>query len=157
MTKTIKSKKYGEFVINFDDENEQLYSNHNWRIFKCGNVVYVVANDLKKKGGLLYFHRIVVNATKGQIVDHINGDGCDNRKENLRICTNQQNVFNGRKCNKETSSQYKGVNWDKEKKRWRATIRSKIVGRFKTEVEAALCYNKFAQIEFGQYARLNEI
>lgn len=70
------------------------------------------------------------------VIDHINGDGLDNTRENLRICTQGQNNRN-RKASKNGTSKYLGVSWDKDKKRWRCQIRTngkaKKLGRFRTD------------------------
>jgi hypothetical protein len=78
---------------------------------------YVGAN----KCSMLSMHRVVVNAPKGTVVDHINGDSLDNRKENLRICTNAENVRNSPKHSNNTSG-YKGVIWAKREQKWCAQI-----------------------------------
>ena len=91
-------------------------------------------------------------------IDHINGDKLDNRKENLRLATNQQNSMN-RKPHKNSSSKYKGVYWSKRENKWIAQIvinkKNKYIGRYQDEKEAALAYDKAAREHFGEYAKLN--
>lgn len=98
---------------------------------------------------------------EGLIVDHINGNKLDNRKENLRFVTPQQNVHNKRKTIQDTSSKYKGVSWNKRRKGWLAYImvngKREVIGLFSNEESAANAYNHYAKKYFGEYARLNDV
>jgi hypothetical protein len=115
-------------------------------------------------------HRLIMNAKPGDVVDHINGNPLDNRKENLRLVTNQQNSWNSRGAKtfngKPTSSRFKGVykkickyRGEPRYEYWVAKIgyngREYTVGHFNDEVEAACMYDLAAQNYFGDYARLN--
>jgi hypothetical protein len=103
-------------------------------------------------------HRVILNAPKGLMVDHINHDTLDNRKENLRIVTNQQNTFNQKLKNH--SSKYKGVTWNSNSEKWCARIRHNkpiYLGLFKDEKEAGMAYNEGAKKYFGEFALLNDI
>jgi hypothetical protein len=104
---------------------------------------------------------LIMPPPPGMIVDHINCDGLDNRKANLRICTQGDNMHNTRKYTKPTSSQYKGVYWKKADRRWAAQIGlggARIaLGLFRSEEAAAAAYNEAATEHYGEYARLNEI
>lgn len=92
------------------------------------------------------------------MVDHINGNGLDNRKENLRICNNSQNHQNIPKRIGITSSKYKGVT--KRKNGWEANIafnnKRKYLGNFKTEIEAAIAYNNAAIQFHKEFANINK-
>ena len=103
-------------------------------------------------------HREIMNAPQGLFVDHINHNGLDNRKDNLRIVTPQQNSWNKR-SGKIGSSKYKGVSWDKKKQKWQVGIRisnkSEYLGRFEDEKEAAAVYDAAARKRCGEYAFLN--
>ena len=105
-------------------------------------------------------HRVITNAAKGCLVDHANGDGLDNRRANLRICTPAENLLNRRKT-LGTSSRYKGVSWNKQKQKWVAYIhRHKDyihLGSHDSECEAARVYDEAAQREFGPLALLNGV
>lgn len=108
----------------------------------------------------LRMHRIILAAPKGLFVDHRNGDGLDNRKANLRLCTNAQNQAN-RKKNANSRSSFKGVSWRKAKQQWHAQImlsKKKIhLGFFGSEIEAAAAYDRAALRLFGAFAHVNTI
>ena len=93
-------------------------------------------------------------------VDHRLHDGLNNQKYNLRICTHRQNMANSR-ANKNTSSRFKGVTWDKTRDRWKAQIcKDKInrcIGYFHEEVAAAQAYNFMAHELFGEFAYYNDV
>ncbi len=95
---------------------------------------------------------------KGFCIDHINGNGLDCRRCNLRYCTISENNAN-RMSRKGSSSQFKGVTYDKSRGRWNAAIeidgKSKAIGRFLNETDAAKAYDAEAYKKYGQYARLN--
>ncbi len=101
-------------------------------------------------------HRFIMNPPADMVVDHINHNGLDNRRSNLRVCTTTQNIRNSLP-NK--GKKYKGVSFIKAKKRFRASIRYQgnrsIIGSFKDEVTAAKAYDKKAKELFKEYAYLN--
>ena len=95
-------------------------------------------------------HRLIMNAPVGLQVDHINGNTLDNRRENLRLCTIQQNALNRRR--KTTSrSPYKGVTWDKSRRNWKAILGRKHLGAFKSPEEAKACHDKAARNAYGEF------
>jgi hypothetical protein len=106
----------------------------------------------------LRMHRLIMQPRPDQVVDHINGDGLDNRRANLRICTQAENARNRRKGT--GTSRYKGVSLAKGRtKPWRAQIRVgdqvRNLGYFADEGEAARAYDAAASQLFGDFARLN--
>ena len=108
----------------------------------------------------LHMHRHILKVPDHLFIDHINHDGLDNRKANLRPATAAQNGQNRAKYRKGTySSQYKGVSWQKSKSRWRATIqingRTEILGSFSSQVRAANAYDRSAKKYHGEFAALN--
>lgn len=93
---------------------------------------------------------------KGEIVDHIDRDGLNNRRENLRLATRSENGRN-QKCRSDNTSGYKGVHWHKGTRKWIAQIRlngkAKHLGLFKTPEEAHVAYQEAAKELFGEFAR----
>lgn len=107
-------------------------------------------------------HRTILGAPRGVRVDHVNGDGLDNRRANLRLAGNTGNARNRAKSTtRPTSSRFKGVTWEARRLRWMAyiTVNNRFVwlGRFTDEVEAARAYDSAAQERFGEFARLNGV
>jgi hypothetical protein len=110
-------------------------------------------------GKTLWLHHAVLGVPGHVHIDHKDGNGFDNRKDNLRLADNSLNHANIGKMKKATTSQYKGVHWRKERKRWSAEIkvlykRHKL-GCYATEQEAALAYDSAALQHFGEFARPN--
>ena len=104
--------------------------------------------------------RFILNTPKGKHTDHINHDTLDNRKCNLRICTVAQNSFN-RKLSVRNTSGYKGVSWNKELKKWYASIKfqykSYSLGLFSNKIDATIAYNMAAKKYFGEFAYINPL
>lgn len=104
----------------------------------------------------LYLHRFILDAKPGEIVDHINSDGLDNRKANLRIVTARQNVMNSKP---KGGRQLKGVKVDPVRNAFAARIaingRDKYLGLYATATEAARAYDEAARVHFGEFAKLN--
>lgn len=130
-----------------------------WYAQKCGNKYYARHKERYPEGmKIISMHRLIMNAKPGQKIDHINGNSCDNRVDNMRFCTDSQNFQNSRK-RKGCSSKYKGV--FKSGRKWRSQIcipgtsKSMSIGNFETEKEAALAYDEKAKELFGEFARLN--
>lgn len=105
-------------------------------------------------------HNQIMNPPKGMEVDHINGNGLDNRKCNLRICKHQNNTWN-RKPVTGSSSKYKGVSFHRPGNYWKAYIKineqQKHIGCFLSEEEAAIAYNMVARVLHGEFAKLNPV
>jgi len=116
--------------------------------------------DGKKRYTKTRLHWFVLRfeGKKGYVVDHINGNTFDNRKENLRICTVAENSRN-QKLNKRNKTGYKGVCAVKRVNGYKAEIKLNYkvrhLGYFKCPKEAAKAYNKAAIELFGEFARLN--
>lgn len=106
------------------------------------------------QGKTIRMHRLVVGAEPRQIVDHINRNRLDNRRENLRVVDQQTNAINRGKSNN-SASRYKGVN--KHKSGWQVYVGSCYVGLFKSEEDAALAYDIAAIIRYRDLAVTNRI
>lgn len=102
-------------------------------------------------------HREIMQPAPDELIDHINHDGLDNRRANLRICTKAQNSWNKRP--KSGSSRFKGVSWHRTKGRWIARIRADgrdhHIGGFLSETDAARAYDAIAKQLHGRFACLN--
>ncbi len=100
---------------------------------------------------------------KGLVLDHIDRDSLNNNLSNLRLCTQRQNTYNRSRqstyAGRLTSSQYKGVTWSKRRRKWLACIvlnrKSKYLGCYTTEKEAAVAYDDAAYKYFREFASVN--
>jgi len=144
-----------------DDEDYEWLSQWEWYYAKNNpkdRYGYARRNS-KYNGGkrkTILMHREVLKAEKEEICDHINHNGLDNRKSNLRIVTSRQNAANRRK-RIDSSSKYRGVVWYKRDKKWRVAVGCKHIGYFQDIKEAALAYNKKAREVYGDYAYQNKV
>ncbi len=102
--------------------------------------------------------RVLMKAKKGECVDHINHNTLDNRKENLRLCTQSQNSMN-RRLRKDNASGFKGVSWHKIIKKWVVYIRvdgsNKNLGYYDALEKAVHVYDAAAKEHQGEFALLN--
>lgn len=116
-------------------------------------------NKVSKRPYYIMMHRLIIKCPPDMDIDHINNNGLDNRKENLRICTRSQNLANkGKGAN--NKSGYKGVHWDKRAKKWYAGIcfnRKRIfIGYFHNVLNAADAYDEVAIKYHGKFAKTNK-
>lgn len=112
------------------------------------------------KGGRYFLHRVIMGAPKGIQVDHIDGNGLNCQKNNLRLATNKQNAYNQRKYHyPKSTSQYKGVSLIVASGKWRACVmlngKDINAGHYATEIEAARARDKKAKELHGEFASLN--
>lgn len=126
---------------------------------KTNNNGYAIRDTSR---GRVFMHRVILNAKKGKICDHINGNGLDNRRNNLRICTSGDNNKNSKVLRKNNTTGYKGVSFvAKNKKPWFAQIqvdgKNMYLGCFENIKDAARAYNKAAMAYHGIYAKINNI
>jgi hypothetical protein len=138
----------GKFAIVDDDDYEWLIQ---WKWSYDGRYA-------QRRVGIR-MHRVIVQASDGIEVDHINGDPLDNRRCNLRAANSTQNKCNCGKRNMPTTSHYKGVSWHMQRKCWVAQIaidrRHIYLGLFQSEIEAAKAYDDAARHYHGAFARTN--
>lgn len=138
-------------IVKIDYTDLKIFANHRWFITPKGRTKYLQTNIINDYGKLtsISFHILIMNNNNGFDIDHINYNGLDNRKSNLRLITHQQNM---NRCRKQvnTSSQYRGVYFCNTRKIWRASInnksKTKSIGSFNTEKEAANAYNNYILI-----------
>lgn len=150
------------FVIVDDDDYEEL-SKMRWHLDHNGypvNAHYTSRKLGKRKAIITKLHRLVIKAQKGEIVDHINHDKQDGRKENLRIVTSRQNAYN-RKPERANKTGLKGVTYAAYGNKWRVHIMSNgknhYLGSFTSPELAAKAYNEKAIELHGDHAYLNPI
>ena len=156
----------GLFAI-CDDCDFALVNQFKWSLSAKGYVQARVPARLMTKYNVkgIQLQRLLLwdSIKNNYLVDHINGDKLDNRRQNLRLVTMSQSNMNRKSINfkrrQDIFSKYKGVWWDRNK--WRAAItvagKKIYLGRFFDENEAALAYNKAALLYHGEFACLNRI
>jgi len=148
-----------KFALVDDDMFEEL-DKFKWYAEKRGNTFYARMNIYNNgKQYRIYMHRYILGLTDSKIkCDHKDHNGLDNKKSNLRTCSNLENSRNQKKV-LNTSSRYKGVCFHKRDKKWVAHIGVKnkliYIGLFRNEQDAAKAYNLKASELFGDFARLN--
>lgn len=144
-----------QFTI-VDDEDSERLNTHKWNALWKPDIqsFYAVRSVYggNERQRIIRMHREIMSAPNDLEVDHINHDTLDNRRENLRVCTNGQNQAN-RRLGRDNTSGYKGVSWHRDCGKWVAQInfngKRKHIGLFTTAIEAALAYDR-AAIERGQ-------
>jgi hypothetical protein len=153
-----------KFAIVDADDYDRL-NKYKWCLSKTPRNNYAMRrtkgrriNGKRTKRKAIMMHRFIMNAPRHLVVDHINHNGLDNRKLNLRLCTRAENSRNRRPFSL-NGSRYKGVSYDKQRKLFVAAIRCNgkyyYLGRFKSEIAAAKAYDKKAKELFGEFAYLN--
>jgi hypothetical protein len=146
-----------------DKEDFEWLSKFKWHAHKRGRTWYarrtVESEGLQKTD---FMHRAILahhghDLTVGE-VDHINGDGLDNRKSNLQVISHAENIRKSRTQSNNTSG-FRGVSWHKRDQVWSAFIEvnnvRKYLGSFKSKINAALAYDEAARKYFGEFAKLN--
>ncbi len=149
----------GKFAL-VDDEDFARLNQQKWHINKNRNRFYAVRTVYypQNQQSNVKMHREIMKPPEGLQIDHINHNGLDNRKCNLRICTGSQNNWNGR-LHKNNTSGFKGVSWKKQSKKWVAQIRKHNhdthLGYYFCIIKAAKAYDKAAIKLFGEFANTN--
>lgn len=152
-----------EFVCNFRNGSTfaAVPSAHTWH----GNgkatsdVMYAAFNVHTASGWrCVLLHRLLTEAPSAMVVDHIDGNGLNNRRSNLRLCTVGENNTNNRLAASATSS-FRGVCYDRTHSKWKVTIGSKgkrhSLGYFHSEIAAARAYDVAAKQLHGAFATPN--
>jgi hypothetical protein len=146
--------KSGGFAV-VDDADAALVAGYEWRSMSITN------SDLKyaaayRAGEHFLMHRLIASPPAGMVVDHLDADGLNNRRANLRVCAQSLNIQRSRP-RRDGVSCFKGVH--RNRGRWRAMIRaggkSSHVGYFDTERDAAMAYDRAAVATHGEFAMTN--
>ena len=136
-----------------DDDDYELASAHRWYAAerrRSGHQprTYAITSIYRDgKRTTLSMHALIA----GGFPDHIDHDGLNNQRSNLRAATGSQNQGN-RRPDMVSSSRFKGVSWDAPRNKWRATLCGRIVGRFADEADAARAYDAAALAKWGDFA-----
>ncbi|MCH7557981.1 MAG: HNH endonuclease [Planctomycetes bacterium] len=151
----------GKFAI-IDPKYYTRLAKYKWFLVKSPTGSYAArwqrlkAKNTRKR---IWMHHEIIHIPKKMVCDHINRNGLDNRKANLRPATVSQNLCNRAKTKAKTRSKYKGLEWDKTQRKWKARIqlngRKIYLGSFANEIDAAKAYDHAAKKYHGQFACLN--
>ena len=151
-------------IVLIDGSDFSLIANYNWYANKNGSTFYALTNVWANgKRTTLQMHRLILGLTNPKILtDHIDGNGLNNQRSNLRKVNRQGNNWNRRKQRGRYTSNYKCVYWDKQHRSWRVSIKTNYkqihVGRFPTEKEAALAYNEaVVELRPKNFIQLNDV
>lgn len=150
----------GKFAT-VDDKDFNYMSQWHWCAKRVKRAFYAARNTTLCPGvyKTLFMHREILKAIIGMEVDHIDGDGLNNRRENLRAITPKQNRQAGRKKRIGCASKFRGVSWYKRIKKWQAAIcvdgKDHHLGYFNSERGAAQAYDKKSKQLLGRFASPN--
>ena len=155
-----------------NDEDFMLLNMVIWQAHKQPNKTiadnwlagHAIAETTASPSKTIFMHRFIMGAGVGQVVDHIDADGLNNQKYNLRICTALGNNRNSTKQGG-TTSKYKGVSYHKKSQKWQVQIvcgtrndgkrNTVFLGHYISEEEAATMYDFAAKFYFGEFAKCN--
>ena len=146
----IKQNVVARFIIDAEDLQKVRY--HKWR---CDSNYHIITGNSSNTRPTIYLSRLLMNVTDPNlVVDHINGNPLDNRKFNLRICTQAENKYNTHFMSN-SNSHIIGVHWDKERRRWAPEIQKDSIrihlGRYKDIEEAKYVRHIAEQVCFGEF------
>ena len=149
-------------TVQIDEEDWDRIKDYHFRITPRSYVALRTIQKGNAKRREIPLHRFILGVEDNPeiMVDHIDRNPLNNRKNNLRICTASQNQMNrSRKCKK--TSKYRGVSYDAPTKKWKVSIKlnrkSIHGGYFDSEDEAGMKYNELAIKYHGEFAVLNKI
>lgn len=143
-----------------DDQDYDLVKGYNWRVLVNTRNLYAITNGwINGKRTAILMHRLLNGFPHKMCVDHKDGNGLNNTRANMRVCTYSQNLGNRQRANKNKTSQFKGVSWNSEHKVWIASIqcnkKQMNLGKFPSEVEAAKSYDAMALKHFKEFSYTN--
>lgn len=150
----------GKFALVNDEDYESLQK-YKWHAHRQRRRIYAMTNirGMEGKRTKRPMHRLLLPSAEQ--VDHMNGNGLDNRRENLRAATQQENSRGFRQQKIATTSKFRGVCWRKDTRKWSSYIwvsgKRIHLGLFEDEKDAARAYNDAAQKFFGGFTSLSLI
>lgn len=145
-----------------DDSDYEWLNQWKWHVQPSINTEYVVRTEwlTNKKCICIRMHRLIMDASIKELIDHKDGNGLNNQRNNLRKADSTKNGAN-RRTAKNSSSKYLGVHFCNTRKKWVSQIqhkgKGKHLGVFNDEVKAAESYNMAAIELHGEFANLNQI
>jgi len=137
-----------------DDEDFEYINQFRWNAYKKKNDTYYSSRyvgTINSKQVYVHMHCDIMG---GKLIDHIDGNGLNNQRSNLRFCTKSQNSMNAKPYRNKTSK-YKGVSRAPGRTSFALAVNGMYIGSFRSEIEAAKAYDIKAKELFGQFARLN--
>lgn len=151
----LSSRKYPNLYAIIDEEDYELVGQYSWSP-RSQDQRYAQAyiGGGRKDRRVVLMHRLIMGFPDKGVIDHIDGDGLNNSRSNLRIVTASENNVNTATLPKGTSG-YKGVSRTRTG-RWRARIGRHLIGTFETPVAAAVAYDRYARSVYGEIAKTNE-
>lgn len=136
-----------------DDEDFLYLSQFKW----CSSHDYAVTRIVGGNGEQMRMHRLVTKAREGDNVDHIDGNRSNNQKNNLRVCSHSENLYNSKRPIDNTSG-YKGITWDKSRNKFLVQLNAKKIhynlGRFSKLEDAIVAYKEASEKYHGNFARV---
>jgi hypothetical protein len=160
MTVPLHGPKAAGRVARVDDGDYDLVMAHRWNVLEQDRPGHwpigpYATTNLPDYGTTMLMHKLITGWPR---TDHADHDGLNNQRYNLRPWTGGQNLQNARK-RAGSSSVYKGVSWDKVNRNWLARIcvekHERNLGRYASEIDAAIAYDAAAREAFGEFACLN--
>jgi len=141
-----------------DEADRHLLGSLTWRLVVRKRKSYVVSGTTRAGKRLsFYLHRVILGAAQGQVCDHINGDSLDNRRQNLRFVTVQQNNWNARQKPSKHGNRFRGISTRSYGFASQIRVDGKIryLGTFRSDVEAAFAYDVASIEHHGEFGRRN--
>jgi hypothetical protein len=153
-----------------DDADFDWLNQQKWCAWKDGFTWYAARHGRVNQGEprIVRMHRQLLDAGAKEKVDHVDGNGLNNQRSNLRLATKRQNAQGRRRKSLGKSSKYRGVSWVKRDSVWAVSIgagairtngtrnrKTIMVGYFRNEIEAAKAYDAAARKHFGKFASPN--
>jgi len=151
----------GKFTL-VDDNDFKALNQFKWYARPSRKIFYATRNSNPRKLKLpqIQMHRVIIGEIpKGKEVDHIDGDGLNNQRNNLRLASISENAMN-KGAYKNNKSGHKGICWNEREKKWSATgklpnKKQKNLGDFKNIEDAIKAREKFVLKYYGEFTRKN--
>ena len=148
------------YITLVNDEDFDRLKTFKWQLLKNGYLARHLPRDGQKQR-MSYLHREILSASDAEYVDHIDGNKLNNKRGNLRICTQSQNGANRKSLNRNNQSGVRGVSWHRDAGKWRARImvnrREIHLGLFENRDDAIQAWESAATKHFGEFISIFQI